>query len=140
SQAGWSLQSFQCRAEGAVWRCQARYRRGVPLASAAAFMAQAWPEWQVQWDQFDEAVVRFDIDVDRHPLELAALRHSGAGLIPDADALQTIRPLLRTMRVDEPRPVEVEPPRTASGAQLPRPPSMPQVAARELTLEAPLRS
>lgn len=140
AQAGWTLQSFHCQEQGVPWHCDARYVRSRTHASAAAFMALARPHWQVSWPQLDEASVQFKVQVARQPLDLDNLMHEPVGLIPDADLLQAIRPLLRAIRVDAPRSVQLQPPRDGNGAVLAKPDSVPSLATREITLQAPLRS
>lgn len=137
---GWRIKSVHCIDLGSPWQCEASYQRAHPLASSSALLRGGWSSEQVRWTQLDEAVVTFVVEVDRTTIELAALQEDVSGFIPDADALQVLRPLLANVRIHMPRAFDVQPPLNPYDATpLPRPDAVPQLQTREISLYGPFR-
>lgn len=136
---GWRLGHVHCQARGDLWHCRATYVRDDLRASAGALTGPDLPSAQLRWTSLDEAVAHFEVEVQRHPIDLHALRETAPGMIIDADALQALRPLLGSIRIDAPRPIPMIPPRTGEGLVPPRPRTLPQLQARSVTLQGPMR-
>lgn len=138
--AGWLLREVRCElAQGAVWRCEANYRRLGRYASNEGFIERAWPDWTLRWSSLDDVSAVFQL-----PAEVAALSSSlpaaGPRFFPDADSLQRIRSLFSRVDVGLPQPLALAAPRDVNGSELPMPATLAIPRQRTIQLQGPMRS
>lgn len=139
-QSGWGLQRMHCDFSGAEWRCTASYRRLSRHALARGFTNTLPPHWRLHWDALDSVQADFIVSADASALPLTASASAPPGLLPAADALQPLRPLLRRVDVGRAGPLALVAPLDANGVPLPRPVRLEVPVQRPVTLEGPWRS
>lgn len=136
-QSGWALQRMQCSLSGAAWNCAAGYRRLSPHALARSFAQSVPAHWRLNWDELDSVQAGFAVAADVSASVVAASAMAGPGLMPSADVLQPLRPLLRRVEVGRPATLPL-----AASPDDPGDPAPPRgvLIQRPVTLEGPWRS
>lgn len=137
---GWGLQQATCRADRNTWQCQADYRRADDGASNRGFLGAAPDSWRVEFTPLEQARGHWRFD--------AAGLGGDHAMLPDAahtereifSMFQRIRPAFSRMVIEAPRVLPVVAPVDPQGQPLAAPGGLPRFHARNLQLQAPLRS
>lgn len=137
----WQLVEVDC--QPAASRCTALYRR-TRLADNRSLRAALPDSWKIEWLNLDSASARLPIPSDDKPLALAELPTANAINESWAPQWQALRPALADFTLSAATAVPVPAPniKLPDGLEQPvaLPPDMTVPQARELVINAPLRS